>query len=664
MPGGIGYEPPDPMASGMMQPPGGPMGQNPYLPGPRSLTANDDSLIEMWNLRKQYSQQMRDPYETQWIKNWKLYRAYMNELTDPADWWRSNTFIPEMFNSIETILPRTLLGMFSKPEWFDVTCPHYTLPGHPGLPCADYERMVKSLLLGGTHRMNLFQNAYMGHKYGSIMGHSWFKLRWEREEVDRQMDMPMMDPLTGEVIGMSSELVPNVVYDDPKLDFVSNFRVWADPTGNNEWFIEEIETTLEKLLYLHARLGANSPYRNLDQLESMLPYKPKDARFRNTPYSGGESQYGEESLASVEGFSSTARDESYDGTKVVLLACSGRVSYTPEDGIYWRRQVIANDNLVIRDGANPTPDMKPEIFGVPSIPIPGFVYGDSVLRYAGPLNEQLNRLENFRMDEVILGIWQQYVANRSAVTSNQLLFQPGGIIFVDTANDVQTAFRVLDRKPILPQAYQESAVKGDQIQRTTGATATQQGAIPASQDRSATAFAGRTQLGNERFRLMVMWQNMAFKKPLLSRMFALYQRHLPPDRLVHILGTDWQVPVDISMIQDDVDINIDADIYELDNVAKNQGLAMLMQAAAQPPFDIWLKPGEILRDAIEASLNKDGRRYVKTEEEVQMALMAQAQAALFAAAAGGGAGNEQGGRGGGAPSGSGGGQALLGAASG
>lgn len=634
MPAGTGYDPlPVDVPQGALPP------LDPGMPGPRRMGRTDDEIIEIWQTRKSISQQMRDPYETQWVKNWRLYRAYLADMQDPADWWRSNVFIPEMFNSIETILPRTLLGMFSKPEWFDVTCPHYTLPGHPGMPCADYERMIKSLLLGGTHRMNLFQNAYMGHKYGSIMGHSWFKLRWEREVVDKPQEFPVIDPFTGEVIGMSTELMPFVAYDDPKLDFVSNFRVWADPTGNNEWFIEEIETTLEKLEYLNQRLGI---YRNLGMLAGFgLSNQPLDPMNRNTSYGGGSS-YGEEDIASIEGFSNQVRDESYDGTKVTLLACSGRVPYTPEDGAYFRRTVIANDSIVIRDSVNPTPDMKPEIFGVPSIPIPGFVYGDSVIRYAGPLNEQLNRLENFRMDEVILGIWQQYVANRSAVTSNQLLFQPGGIIFVDTANDVQTAFRVLDRKPILPQAYQESAVKGDQIQRTTGATATQQGAIPASQDRSATAFAGRTQLGNERFRLMVMWQNMAFKKPLLSRMFALYQRHLPPDRLVRILGTDWQVPVDISMIQDDVDINIDADIYELDNVAKNQGLAMLMQAAAQPPFDVWLKPGEILRDTIEASLNKDGRRYVRTEEEVQAIQLAQAQAALFAATATGGNGPDSG----------------------
>jgi hypothetical protein len=597
--------------------------------GPRRIDATDDDIIEMWQTRRQYAQQMREPYESQWIKNWRMYRAFIDESPDPQDWWRSNAFIPEIFNSIETILPRNLLGMFSKPEWFDVTCPHSDLPGHPGVSCFDYERLVKSLLLGGTKRMNLFKSAYLGHKYGLIMGHSWWKLRWERTETARQVDVPVTDPLTGEVLGMSSEIQPFVSYDDPKLDFVSNFRVWADPTGNNEWFIEEIETTREKLEALQRRTGI---YKNLDAIALMSAANlPKDPMNRNTPYSAGRAGRGEEQLASIEGFSDTARDESYDAEKVILLACSGRVPYTPKDGIKWRRTVIANDITVIRDGANPTPDMKPEIFGVQSIPIPGFVYGDSMIRYAGPLNEQLNRIENFRMDEVVLGIWQQYVANRNAVTSNQFLFQPGGVIWVDTINDVQSAFRVLDRKPILPQAYQEAAVKRDQLERTTGATALQQGSTGADRE-TATSVGARVQLGSERFRLATMWQNMVFKQPLLSRMFALYQRHLPPDRLVRLVGTQFQVPIDISQIQDGIDINIDADVFDLDNAQKQQAFAFFMQTATAPPFAPWWKVPDLLRDAVEFYMQKDGRKYVKSEEEMAMELAAQAQAEAFAGA--------------------------------
>lgn len=591
--------------------------------GPHASGITDDQKIAIWHRRKAISQRLRDPYESQWITNWKAYRAHQEEMPDPQDWWRSNEYIPEIFNSVETILPRLILGMFSKPEWFDVNCPHSTIPGHEGINCYDYERMVKSLLMSGTRRMNLFQPAYEGSKYCTIMGHISWKLRWERDIQNRMMDVPVFDPMTGEYYGTSSKIMPWVAYDDPKLDWVSNFRLWHDPTGQEEWYIERIDTTLEKLQRINAQTGI---YKNLEKLEKApinLGKETNSPVARTDGYSNRETE-----MDAVEGFSPDVRDEGHEGTPIQLDVCVGLVPYEPEDGVLWRRTIIANNVTIIRDDPNPTPDLKPEYFSSRQIPVPGFVYGDSVVRYAEPMNRQLNRIANFRMDEVVLGIWQQYIANSQAVKSSQLNIQPGGVTFVDTAADVRTAFAVLERRPILPESYREESICSDRIQRTTGATAIQQGAQPSDRE-TATSVGARVQLGSERFRLAVMWQNMTFKRQFLKRMFALYQRHLPPERLVRIVGTDFQVPINISMLQDDIDIDIDADIYDIDGPLKQQALAQLMQAAAVPPYSQWLRPEVILRDAVEASLNKDGRKYVKSSEEVA----AEAQAQLFQAVA-------------------------------
>lgn len=586
------------------------------------VNPTDEEKIGIWHRRKAISQRLRDPYETEWVKNWKAYRAFQDALPDPNDWWRSNDYIPEIFNSVETILPRMVLGMFSKPEWFDISCPHSGMPGHDGLSCFDYERLVKSLLLYGTRQMNLFEPVLIGQKYNIIMGHTWWKLRWERTERNRVIDVPVNHPFTGQFLGMSQKVMPFIAYDDPKLDFVNNFRLWPDPTGQNEWFIEQVDTTLEKLHRINAQTGV---YKNLETLE-MIPIDKYASR--NSPYPGPES-YGDRQteIDMVEGVTPDTRDEGYEGTPIRLEVCVGLVPYEPEDGINLRRVVIANNKVIIRDDPNPTPDLMPEYWGVQNIPIPGFVYGDSIIRYTAPLNDQLNRLSNYRMDEVILGIWQQYVASRGAVQSTQLQFAPGGVIMLDTTEDVRTAFSVLDRRPVMPEAYREQAVTEDRIQRTTGATASQQGALPESQDRSATAFSGRVRLGNERFRLAVTWQNMIFKRQLLKRMFALYQRHLPEDRLIRIVGTDYKVPIRIDMLQDEIDINIEADIYEGDDIQKQQAMATFLQAAQSPAFAQWWRVDELLRDSVEVYLNKDGRKYVKSAEEVA----AEAQAQLFAA---------------------------------
>ena len=587
----------------------------------------DDEIIEVWHRRKSVAQRLRDPYEQQWITNWQAYRAFQNEMPDPQDWWRSNEYIPEIFNSVETVLPRMVMGMFAKPEWFDVNCPHSTIPGHQGINCFDYERMVKSLLMAGTRRMNLFEPAYEGSKYCTIMGHVWWKLRWEQDVQNRMVDVPVFDPYTGQPYGMSSKVVPWLAYDDPRLEWVSNFRVWPDPTGQGEWFIERIDTTLEKLQRINAgavAAGGKPIYKNLETLE-VLPVgnqgKANGPFARTEGYSTRETE-----IYATEGISSDVLDEGYEGTPVTLEVCVGLVPYEPEDGVLWRRTIIANNTTIIRDDPNPTPDLKPEYFSSKQIPVPGFVYGDSVVRYAEPMNRQLNRLANFRMDEVVLGIWQQYIANANAVKSSQLNLNPGGVIMVDTAADVRTAFAVLERRSVLPESYREEAVSMDRIQRITGATAIQQGSQSADRE-TATSVGARVQLGSERFRLAVMWQNMTFKRQLLKRMFALYQRHLPPDRLIRIVGTDYQVPLDISMLQDDIDIDIDADIYDIDGPAKHQALAQLMQAAATEPFASWMRPEVVLRDAIEASLNKDGRKYVKSQEE----MAAEQQAKIFQA---------------------------------
>ena len=606
-------------------------------PGPRKVGAVDDAIIEMWLNRQNASQLLREPYEPQWTANWKAYRAFVEEHNDPQDWWRSNVFIPEMFNAVETLLPRSVLGQFSKPEWFDINCMHSGFQGHSGqgMNCQQYEMSIKSLLLGGAQRMDLFEPSYMGQKYGTILGHSWYKVRWERKIENRVEDIPVNDPETGELLGMSSELQPHIAYDDPKLDWISNFRLWPDPTGNNDWFIEEIETTFEKLESVNRQFGGKL-YKNMGMLALMStgkdgtggrPRRPED---RNEGQGGVNSFASEEELTSTEGFSKSITSESFDGPTVKLLICSGRVSYEPGDGVRWRRQIIANDHILIRDAILPTPDLKPEYFGVPQIPIPGFVYGDSVVRYSAPLNDQLNRIENFRMDEVILGVWQQYVANRGAVTDNSMLFQPGGVVWVDTAQDVQSAFRVLDRKPLLPQAYTEAAVKRDQIERTTAATAAQQGSGSGDRE-TATSFQGRVALGNERFRLATMWQNFKFKRELLKRMFGLYQRNLPPGRIVRLLGTDQALAMDITMLQDDIDIMINADVSAGENAAKQQALSMFLQSAVNPQLAQWFKMENLLPDVVSAFIEKDSRKYVRTAEEMS----AIQQAEMFTAALGG-----------------------------
>src|SRR6267142_23190 len=172
-------------------------------------------------------------------------------------------------------------------------------------------------------------------------------------------------------MGMSSKVVPYMASDDPKPDWVSNFRLWPDPTGQGEWFIERIDTTLEKLKRINRYVGANGQpiYKNLDLLER---YPIDFSKQTNSPSARGDAYSNRElELDAVERVQTDTRDEGHEGTPVTLEVCVGLVPYEPEDGIVWRRTVIANDSTIIRDDPNPTPDLKPEYFSSQQIPIPG-----------------------------------------------------------------------------------------------------------------------------------------------------------------------------------------------------------------------------------------------------------------------------------------------------
>jgi hypothetical protein len=136
-----------------------------------------------------------------------------------------------------------------------------------------------------------------------------------------------------------------------------------------------------------------------------------DAR-KGTLASGVSADYIRESQV-LEGIPWHTISPMRDGVGVELWQCWGwvpkeaRLGELPE--IEWRLQVIANARYVLRDIPAPTPDLRPPYFPIKSVVIPKRLYGASVLEYIGPLCDQQSRVANMRLDEVYLGVWQQYL---------------------------------------------------------------------------------------------------------------------------------------------------------------------------------------------------------------------------------------------------------------
>lgn len=564
-----------------------------------------DGRVQLWTKRKSDSQNLRQLHESWWTKYWAWYRARVTELSDPVDWWRSNEVVPEIFKVVETILPRHIIGMFSGPEPFSVQAT--TGVGE------EYEQRVQSLLMYFMEKDRLFPKVYECVKYLGIMGHVWGKVTWKTEIGDKVRDVPInltdqfgdpsIDAEGRQRVTVEQLVSPETTYDDPTFDWVDLFHGWPDPSGNNRWFIEQVDVNYDQLIEANAEMKV---YQNLELIRSTSTL-PQDTT----------SDFGNEQNV-VEGIPYDTTKLSNDGPMVRLWQCWGWVppALRGPDGVAWRLTVIANGVIVIRDIAMPTPDLRIPYFPIKSIPIPRRLYGESIIRYIGPLSDQMNRIENWRMDEVLLNIWGQYIINRQAgVTDNKLFLQPGGAMFVD--GNVNEMAAILPRKPVLPEAYNESANKREQIESTSAATPLAQGIMETNRA-TAREISTRSLQGNARFELITMWLNYTLKKEMLDRVFKLYQRHLPPGRLIRLTGQPNQmIQLDLSMIQEPVDIVINSGIFAFNKEDRLQGMNQMISAmAANPELMKHYRMNAIAREIVTDIGWRNADKFVLSEEEV------------------------------------------------
>jgi hypothetical protein len=233
------------------------------------------------------------------------------------------------------------------------------------------------------------------------------------------------------------------------------------------------------------------------------------------------------------------------------------------------------------------------------------------MRYIGPLTDQQSRLANMRLDEVYLGIWQQYLYRAGALVSdNQFMIQPGGAIEVmpEQGEKVGDVFSILDRKPVIPDAWQEDQYRQVQAEHAVAASDIMQG-VSGGDRQTATEVERRLQQGNARHVLYSMWNDYTVKKELLERTWQWLQMRMTQPRIIRTVGEEYAT-VDISQIQVPIDIVVSGGMFALD-----QEMVML---AGNPVFNPYMRPGAILRKLMMDRGWRDPERYIKSDEEVML----------------------------------------------
>jgi hypothetical protein len=602
------------------------------------MAASDERIVDLWVTRKQRAQNLRSLFETRWYESWEWYRN--TKVTDEiqGQFWMHNRILPDAFRVIETMLPQHVLGTYGNSNWFSVEA--------PSVAGQTYQRVVKSLLLRGWRQMDGISKSIIALKYAAIMGHVIPKLTWRQMVGEREVeDLDVSIDADGEPIDfhLTTRLQPVVRHNGPFLEIPDLFKIWKDNTDQGNWYVEQIDDSLENLKETNKDFGG-ALYKNLSGLNQ---YKS----FQGTSQTSGirtgtEAVWG--TIGTTE--SRTPPSEAIDGISeafrkepdyVELWQCWGYVppSIKRYDDTQWRLHVIANRDTLIRDVKAPTPDSRPPYFEVPSVVIPHQPYGDSVLSYIGDLIDKRSQLENFRLDEVLLNMFQQYIIDAdSDVGPNDLFKMPGGALFVHNVKTrLQDVIVPVPRQPVMQDAYIESGQKEQQILSTSGATEPFQG----------QAFGGRTtateasliaNVGSGRFRLHTVWLDEVFKKPALERMFKYYQspRFTDPEVVEAAEDPTLRDAISFRELEYDVDIHVDSGKFGSLDQQQIQTLMQLYPIFSQDPnTSMWLKPDEILREIFMRAGFDRAHKFLRTPDEVAQIQQAQAEQQLLQAAVSG-----------------------------
>ncbi|HUT57070.1 MAG TPA: hypothetical protein VNA25_04245, partial [Phycisphaerae bacterium] len=527
----------------------------------------EERILELWNKRKLAAEELRQVTEDRWYRNWRAYRNTVKPRRFRGLQWQYSEPIPDIFRVVETLTAHHTQLLFRNPHWLGIEAPMADE--------ANYVQMCKALLMGGWRRAEGYKKTNKAARSGLIFGHTVGKLYWQTVLGERQITE------FGNEIGPDGELlevqrrvtVPDIRFDGPQIESVNLFNIFQDPTGNEEWFIQRIPSSLSKLKQLNKDYGGVL-YKNLNQLTA-------EKALSRGAYGGIGKQVTTESFnelaQAVDGIPDTSQ---LADDHVELWQCWGyvpkEVRTYPDDvdengqtlkATQWRLQIIASESVVIRDEPAPTFDHRPPFFNTPYIELPDQLYGDTPISYVHKLSEMRSQIESNRLNGVMMEMFGTSVVHMDAEVDGRAFKEPGGYLKVRPpfGLGLNDSFSSIPRNPIFPEAYAESANKERQILDTSGATEPFQGTFAAGgSHRTKGEFDGTVALGSARINQARMWWDEAWLKPIVSRMFKYYQTRLTTPQILQLIGDNGQkqqIPVDFRQLQYDIDVWVDTGLY-------------------------------------------------------------------------------------------------------
>lgn len=569
-----------------------------------------DPEVALWNDR---FLRWRDEFNKNMAPKLRKYWRAWKSMDDtppysPGSEWRERGVLPSVFKWIETRLPRKIMALFGAREYFTVEAVNGD--------AEDYEEIVRELITSSLEDVGsdnpggrLFMERMIdGIRYGEIMGHVWWKVWWRDETRSYKTKIRVPSP-EGKVKWLDAE-GQMIVYSNVDIDWLplDSLAVDLNPTSRR-WAIERILTTYEALERENSeyrKSAGEDLYQNLDALSLSFVEDLAEAGYKEPRDTEGWP---------LEEPGNRRCDRGEHPCELWLCWDNDRKTLTK----------LVNRSVVIDHGLSPTPDGLDPYLRSGAIPVPGQVYMESILNWILDLAKAQTKLHRARFDEVMLGIFQQFVFREGSITNNKMLLRPGGGIAVanDGAPDrpVTADFNILQRREVLPSAWQEEGYLNQQGESASAADPVSQGveATQKSRDVTATEVQQRILQGSGRYQLENLYLEVSFKKPLLYKVWNLLRQNLTNPRIVRVVGDDGmpkEVRVDLTDLQRAVDIKVGGGVYELTNANRGNDVQELVNLAASPVFGPILDPQPILKELFRIRDWKRPNRFLKGQQQV------------------------------------------------
>jgi len=504
------------------------------------------------------------------LRYYFLYRNIQEEKQWP---FRNNIFIPVVFSTIETLIPRIVLN-------------------HPKIVVLPREKEdakfiepAKTLIDYRWEQMEMFIELVDLFKQCFIYGTSPIKGRWVKEK----RKVPRRSGLGRLILGKYKTIIES----HPEFETVDEFSFFIDPDAGT---IKKAKYVIHKLYLTEEELKDNREgvYKNLQYVEGRKITEDNYAGERWRIHDLSNKQRGR-IITSEGGIGSGASAEPEK-----LVEISEHYFRSSKKYPLGRLIVLANDNIVIREDINPYWYLDGEFpfIEIKDQPVPKEYWAIGEIEPIEGLQYERNHIRNRRMDsseQTVDKMWR--IDPDAEVDENELVWQPSGIIHAK-AGDVE----VIEAGAESPSGYQEEDIVKQDTQNTTGISDFTRGQVAKGFSETYGGILTLINEANQRFALKIKLIGEMGIKRIVKMLLQMEEYNAEKKRAIRIAGEKgYQFKtIKPEEIKSNLDIKVEIDPWPLINKAyrREQVLAVVKMLGKDPEVN-QKKLKEMLLDAFE-----------------------------------------------------------------